>query len=186
MRADRKESGQVIVETAVGLSLLAFVWVAAAIVTFMSNSHVRCAMAARHAAWLMGNKGNPSAAMIETNFFMDNASGLAQVRRIEANGVGSLLSGSSESREYSGSGNGPYKMQVIFGLQEGQETESEPLALMKVRFPFMPATAMEELMQVKSHCQWDETGDSWTSLSGALQSMWKDLEEAVEGFWVPW
>ena len=49
------DSGQAMVEASIGLSLMVFVFIMIAIITYMMHHHTRTIMAARHAAWIGAN-----------------------------------------------------------------------------------------------------------------------------------
>ena len=57
-----------------------------------------------------------------------------------------------------------------------------PFTLMKTDLPFMPSPFVGEFLKVEAVCQWDEVGDSWTSLSGAIEGLWDSMKSMVSSF----
>ena len=163
----RLESGQILAEAAIGLSLLAFLWILMAFMTYMANNRIRTAMAARDAAWLQSN--GESLTGVPSMFFSGNEVALAkvsQVQQVSFGAVGGPWGGSVWSTT------------VTFGVQPGSlsGTSQFPFDLLNVHVPFMGKESaaggpngLGQLSSVNSVCAWpSDTSDTWTSLSDAL------------------
>src|SRR5262245_53747481 len=117
---NRSDSGQVMAESAIGLALLAFVWILVIFSLFMANNRIRTAMAARHAAWYEGNGGAGGAELtvkIDNEFFYQN--GYITVEDITPENSADSSSGLKGNSAIRGmlnffSGN-PHQVRVKFG-----------------------------------------------------------------------
>ncbi len=173
------ESGQALVEAAIGASLLVLVWAFAIYSTFMASNYIRTSMAARHAAWMRGNGGSPTVAAIESGFFFQT--GLVKVEEIEAMGISDLFSGSGDENTFANAGDGPFRYKVTFGLDDVSQATTYPFVLMQTQLPYMPETKLYSFLSVNSVAQWDESSNAWTSWIDALQGIWDAIIESV--FW---
>ena len=172
IRARRGESGQAMTEAAIGMSLMAFVWVLAYFASYMVNHSGRCAVAARHAAWSKGNGVEVSADSLRGDVFFDN---LPMVRLTTATEQTSDatgdLSGNIIVEAILGLFPDIQKADVAFGVEEGGAVNTWPFMLTKTQFPFMPDSTVPTLMNVSVHCEWDSVNETWDSIGGMLESI---------------
>jgi len=184
-------SGQVMVEAVVALALLMFVWIAVAFTTYMSTNHIRTAMAARHAAWLQGNGATVSAGIIATNFFFQPE--MVTLESGQGVGIGGLMNGTNvaDMETFSEGSHGPFVARVTFGnpddtVESGpafiQSATTFPFIVLRSQVPFMPPSLMSEFLTVKSHCQWDEVGETWTDWETALKGVLNTFKSEAESF----
>jgi hypothetical protein len=184
LTGDNRCSGQILAEVCIGFALLTFTWILMSFSLFMFNNRIRTAMAARHAAWMIGTKPGLSCSDITSDidqdfFYQNNNSGTPLVTVEPAPAVASSTGfslGSILSNVING-GQPPNRVTVRFGVGSGGagNTNVYPFTLMNVKVPFMPKSSLENLYSVESQCQWAAVGDTWTDklnlnslLSGAL------------------
>jgi len=172
-------------EACIGLALMVFAWIIISYCLYMGNNHISTAMAARYAAWSKGAAGEnstPSAATIEPLFF--HQTGLMKLSYCK--GVMPLQTITGGFSKDSGTGgNGPYMATVTYGItaDEVSSTTRYPFSLLKVRVPYMTEDAvLSDYLKVESQCQWDEVGNTWTSLGEALTGLWNTLKDTVSSF----
>lgn len=174
-----RDSGQALVEAAIGLSLMAFAWTLAFYAAYMVNHAGQCVVAARYAAWSNGNGREIDAPTIRTELFKDNSS-LVQLEtgEILASGNSSLLGKSSDIVQAIGNlifSVFPriHQATVTFGVAPDQEPHPWPFSLLSVQFPFMPEPRLTEWMTVSATCEWDEVHSTWQGI---------DLGKIIGGF----
>ena len=177
------DRAQALVETSIGIALLIFVWIGTYFATFMGNNHIRTAMAARHAAWTMGeNSGSaPSASSIAEDFFYLGGD-LVRVDQIGAVGLSNLIFGDDKEEAMTSAGNGPYRVKITYGAASLDDANAFPLTLLRSDLPFMPEQAVSTLLEMDAKCQWDETGDSWESVVSALDWIWEEIKSSISGW----
>ena len=169
--AGRSESGAVLVEACIGLSLMVFAWILMSYSSYLGTNHIRTAMAARHAAWkqgMMGSDGSPTVEEIEREFFYET--GLTRLELRKAPGLGSLVTGNSHGSKMANAGDGPYIASVTYGPEDLDSTTVFPFNMMKVTVPFAGPTRLS-IFEVKTECQWEEIGDTWDSLASAAAGL---------------
>jgi hypothetical protein len=166
-------------EAAIGLSLMAFVWMILVYSLYLADNQIRTEMAARYAAWYQGNNNGtaPSAADIDKYFFFQ--SGLTHVNQLQAALIPDALAGLNTTNSVSDSsgGNGPFKVQITFGVSSlNNNTNPFPFNLLNpsVQVPFMP-TNLVSVCSVNSTCQWDGDSDTWSSWSDAAKGIWNTI-----------
>jgi hypothetical protein len=175
----RSCAGQVIVEAAIGLALMTFAWILMTYSLYMGTNSIRTNMAARHAAWLKGATGNDATpSQIDQMFFYQ--SGLSKIENGAPVTVGDLFSdsGAKDSKDIGKGGHGPFLVTVSFGVADVNTATQFPFTLLKVRVPFMPALPTD-ISMVKSTCQWEEVGDTWTSWADALRGILDSLKSIL-------
>lgn len=176
-QATARQAGQVLVEACIGLALLVFVWITAGFAVYMSNNHIRTAMAARHAAWLKGNGGDIDNTAIATNFFM-LAEEEADLVKCEPEGAKGSIAGFITGDDNNlGNEDRGWWVEVKFGItaEDMASTEAFPFSMMRTTVPLMPPSAVENLLQVESHCQWADVGQTWTDWKDALKGVWNTI-----------
>ena len=175
------QRGQVLVETCIGLALMAFVWMSTGLATFMSNNHVKTAVAARHAAWMKGNKAGDGAikSCVQTNFmFLGGDEGLVQVDIQAGKGsIAGLLTGDDKGFGQKGQ---MHWVEVTYGTNS---RDKFPFSILDIQFPFMPKMEMDGILFVKSHCQWSDVHETWTNAGAALKAMWDMLKAEIGSMW---
>jgi hypothetical protein len=145
----------------------------------MGTNSIRTNMAARHAAWLKGATGNnPSPAQIDQMFFYQ--SGLSKVENGSPVTIGELFANDAgkDSNGIGSGGRGPFLVTVSFGVDDINSTQHFPFTLLKAKVPFMPPLPAD-VITVKSSCQWEEIGDTWTSWADALRGILDSLESII-------
>jgi hypothetical protein len=171
-----------LVEACVGLAIMTFVFLLAGFLVWMSGNKIRTAMAARHAAWLMGNGQAPTKDKIEEDFFYDE---FVTVQPIEAIGaLDALTGGDDRQNAYSGAGNGPFRYKVNFGIETNalDATTDYPFTWMKIQLPFMPKSELRHFVKVSSVCQWDEVGKTWTDWVDAIKWVWDEIVGGISSW----
>ena len=167
LTGDNRCSGQILAEVCIGFSLMAFTWILVAYALFMFNNRIRTAMAARHAAWMIGTKPGLSCADItsdiDQDFFYQNNNSGTQLVTVESAPAITSSTGFSVGNILSKVINGgpPNRVTVRFGIEGGGNSNVYPFTLMKVKVPFMPKATLENLYSVESKCQWAAVGDPW-------------------------
>jgi hypothetical protein len=73
----RRDSGQILAEACIGLSLMVLVWVLVLFMTYMGNNRIRTAMAVRDLVWLQSNGEDVSS--VSGAFFNSADSGVVTV-----------------------------------------------------------------------------------------------------------
>jgi hypothetical protein len=175
------DSGQMLPEAAIGLSLVVFVFLLSSYSLFISLNYTRTAMAARHAAWFHGQSGgNMTPAQADQWFFYQ--SGLSKVEYSAGIPISGLVSLSGDKKTYGEAGSGPVLAKVTFGPKDAASATKYPFTLMKTHVPFMPDSMLEGGLSVKNSCQWDEIRDTWTSPGKALQGVFNMLKSQVTKF----
>ncbi len=109
MKKRLHKKGQAMVEACIGMALICFVWVTIWFMTYMANNQIKTAMAARHAAWQVGNGATPSEAAIVKNFFYNLPTNMSLVK-INAGypplGIGGLIGDIPDPPPPGGGGHG--------------------------------------------------------------------------------
>jgi hypothetical protein len=179
------ESGQVLTEAALGLSLLSLTWILVCFTSFMATNHIRTTMAARYAAWYRGEFGRaPTTDQLEQYFFYQ---GLVDIQPTEPVGMLDLYADLRTLDQVqlttAADASGPNRTTVTFGVSNLQSPESDqfPFVLLKTRLPFMPESAPESLgiLKVSSSCQWEETGKPWNDPKEAVSYIWQLVKAEV-------
>ncbi len=178
-------SGQVMIEAAIGLALLAFAWIMLSYSMFMATNDIRTVMAARYASWYRGASGNAATAdQIDHAFFYQ--SGLSKVEYGPGQGIADLLSSggniASTASKYSGDENGPFMAKVTFGPSSLSSTNQFPFDLLTTEVPLMPNSYLTNCLSVFSTCQWDGVGDTWRSPGQAFKGIVDSLKAIVSKF----
>ena len=181
--------GAILAEACIGLALLTFTWIIISYSLYMGDNHIRTAMAARHAAWLRGEKGGdvsdkskePTAADIEGWFFYEKD--LTQVSFSRGELPLETLMGGDRDKYGGKAGKGPYLAKVTYGIQPDDlsSTTTFPFTLLKTHVPFMPSSLMGNVLSVSSTCQWDEVGNPWKTWAEALSGLWDQLKKIISG-----
>ncbi|MBI3869703.1 MAG: hypothetical protein HY299_14365 [Verrucomicrobia bacterium] len=148
--------------------------------SYLATNHLKTLMAARHASWLLGTRGGQPdldtvKENIDTSFGFDPE--LTQLHLESPAALFGFLTGDDAvGKEIAGAGGGPFRVQVTFGLtsEEVRNSTKFPFNLMNVTVPFMGETRMD-ISQVSSVCQWDEVGNTWSTLSSALSGLFDKL-----------
>jgi hypothetical protein len=193
MTGDDRCSGQVLAEVCIGFALMTFTWILMAFALFMFNNRIRTAMAARHAAWMIGTNTSLQPGDltpdIDQGFFYQNNSSGTQLVTVESAPAVASSTGFSVGGILSNVVNGgkpPNRVTVRFGIAGGDAggTNVFPFTLMNVKVPFMPKSSLENIYTVESQCQWAAVGDPWTGglslsdfLSGALTGIIGAMED---------
>jgi hypothetical protein len=175
-------SGSVMAEACIGLALMVFAWIMITYTLFMATNHTRTAMAARHAAWFKGAGGtDATAAQIDNSFFFQP--GLTKVEYGKGEGIVSSLSGglSEDDKKIKDGGKGPFLATVTFGISTNEidSTDKFPFTLLKTKVPFMPDSRLATGLSVKSSCQWEETGETWSKFMDAIKGMYDSLKDMI-------
>lgn len=176
----QREFAQILAEAAIGLSLMTFAWILIAYSLYLANYQIRTEMAARYAAWYTGNNNGtlPTAAQLDQYFFQQD--GLSSVTMQPAILLPDVITSSTPSGDSytndSTSGNGPYRVQVTFGVTSPDSSSPFPFNLMTsgIKVPMMPDLALSTT-SVNSTCQWDGDSDTWNTFSSALSGIWNTI-----------
>ena len=169
-------------EAAIGLSLMTFAWILIAYSLYLANYKIRTEMAARYAAWYTGNNNGtlPTTDQLDKYFFMQP--GLSSVSMQQAILLPDVITSTTPSGDSytndSTSGNGPYRVQVTFGVTSLDDANNPfPFNLLNssVKVPMMPSTTLSA-MSVNSTCQWDGDSDTWNTFSSALSGIWNTIQ----------
>jgi hypothetical protein len=167
--------GQALVEACIGLALMALVWVLMTHVCYMRINHVRTVMASRHAAWLAGHKEDTASSL--GNFFNSQDAAYA--------GVSSeSLAISAMGKSWSGADASAVRARVTFGvtLEQLDDTNTFPFALMKAELPFMPSLILTNYLSVDSQCVWPaDVGNTWKDKSEAFKGVLSELINELGG-----
>jgi hypothetical protein len=156
------QSGQAMVEAAIGMSLMAFAWVLIYYATYMVNHSSRCAVAARHVAWAKGNDVLVGVDDVRADVFTDNQLRvLLSVSTDQNSDASGKISGNEISQKLLSIFPDVQKADVRFGVDQLDEATSWPFSLMRTKFPFMPESTMPTLLAVTSHCEWDSVSVTW-------------------------
>lgn len=174
-----RDSGQALVEAAIGLSLMAFAWTLAFYAAYMVNHAGQCAVAARYAAWTRGNGQTIDEPAIRSALFRDNLA-LVQLETSAGQatrapglvGQGSPILTAIENLIFGVFPN-IHQATVSFGLASDQAPRPWPFSLLSVQFPFMPDSRLSEWMEVSADCKWDEVCSTWKGI---------DLGTVIRGF----
>jgi hypothetical protein len=186
----RRCAGEIMAEAAIGLSLMAFVWMILVYSLYLADNQIRTEMAARYAAWYQGNNiGNnnnapPNASDIDKYFFFQ--SGLSVVKTTPGFDMVAALGkeppGSFATTNGISSPIGPFLVQVTFGVSSlDNNTNPFPFNLLNpsVQVPFMP-TNLVSVCSVSSTCQWDGDSDNWSNWGDAAKGVWNMLSSNVK------
>ncbi len=185
----RNCAGQFMAEAAIGLALMTFVWIVFTYALFLGNNQTRTVMAARYAAWYQGaNKGTmPTAGQVDQYFFYQT--GISTVKSATPETVSSFVppfipKGISKLFDLSDgtAANGPFKVNVTFGVQSASASSPFPFDLLNAKVPFMPDSTLSGVLSVQSSCQWDGVADNWSSADTVLKVVWNALKNLVSGF----
>jgi hypothetical protein len=170
------ESGAVLAEACIGLALMVFFWILLTYSCYLGTNHIRTAMACRYVAWLKGQNPdgpNPTVENLERAFFFE--AGLLKLEFAQGEGITDILSQGGDRYKLSAgnSPKGPFAARVTFGVTEdNREAMAKfPFSAMEVRLPFMAENASLGITAFSSECQWDSTGDTWTSPVDAIKGM---------------
>lgn len=181
------------VEACIGLSLIVFTWILCSYSLYMANNQIRTEMAARYAAWYTGNNNGtpPTTDQIDQYFFFQ--SGLSSVNTQTADTMStfvSQLSGGLIPSQFLSflnlsdgtSANGPFKMQVSYGVSDPNSTANPfPFSVLQTKIPFM-TNSMMSVYSVSSSCQWDGDSDTWNTASQAWGLITNFLESVFNSF----
>ena len=185
----RQCSGQFMAEAAIGLALMAFVWIILTYSLFMANNDIRTEMAARYAAWLQGANGGTIATASQMDQYFFYQTGLSTVKAGTPEQVSSffppvLPSGLTKLFDLSDgtAANGPFKVSVSFGVSSADSSSPFPFDLLNTHVPFMPDSNITNALSVQSSCQWDGVGDTWTDSTTVLKVIWNMLKNLVSSF----
>jgi len=176
---DYARSGQIMAESCIGLALMSFAWIILLYSLFLADNHIRTAMAARHAAWYKGaGGGDMTAAQLDEYFFYQP--GVSAVEYKQGDGIEALvLSGNSPS--FSGDAGWPTRATVTFGVTNVNDSANPfPFDLLTTKVPFMPDSAMTNVLSVNSVCQWDQTSETWRSPGKALSGVFDTLKDLFD------
>ena len=174
------ESGQILTEAAIGLSLMSMAWILTSFVSFMATNHLRTVMAARYAAWYRGEAlEEASTNQIRNYFFYHDLVGVEY-----GPGVGMLDLDSNletvDKEKLRRAASGPFLATVRFGITgpESAGAMQVPFSLLWAQLPFMPVLAPEggTPLSLASSCQWEETGNPWNEPDEALSWIWERLK----------
>ena len=177
-RLIRDDRGQALTEAAIGFFFFVMTFLLISYATFMASNNIRTVMAARHAAWMKGNGGDPTAAVMDAGFFFQD--GLCEVKQVEAEGIASSLTG-GDAEGYTDDADGPFRYEVSFGIDNVDGSDKYPFVLMKTKLPFMPETKLDNFLKVKSYCQWDEVSNAWQSMGDALEGIFNTIKNEIFG-----
>jgi hypothetical protein len=177
----QRQLAQILAEACIGLSLMTFAWILIAYSLYLANYQIRTEMAARYAAWYTGNNNGtlPTPAQLDQFFFMQP--GLSSVTMQPPVLLPDVITSSSPSGDSftndNTSGNGPYRVQVSFGVSSlNISTNPFPFNLMNpnIKVPMMPSLALSTT-SVNSTCQWDGDSDTWNTFSSAASGIWNTI-----------
>jgi hypothetical protein len=190
-RARQNCAGEIMAEAAIGLSLMAFVWILISYIFYMGDYKIRTEMAARYAAWYQGATSGssagstPATAQLDSNFFYQT--GLSTVTSKVGENLANPFTGTNStaaSAEISDSG-GPFLVTVTFGVTDPTSTSNPyPFDLLstQVLFNGWTNTMFANFFSVSSSCQWDEIGNTWNTPGEAFSGLINMVEQAVESF----
>src|SRR5215469_1184506 len=198
-KRQKREVAQIMAEACIGLSLMTFAWILIAYSLYLANYKIRTEMAARYAAWYTGNNNGtlPTTDQLDKYFFMQP--GLSSVSSLPPVVLPDVITSSSPGGDSftndNTSGNGPYRVQVTFGVTSLDDANNPfPFNLLNssVKVPMMPDLALST-MSVNSTCKWDGDSDTWNTFSSALSGIWNTISsnlshslgpvwDAVSGF----
>jgi hypothetical protein len=180
----QRTSGQILAEACNGLSLMVFVWIIITYSLYLANYQIRAEMAARYAAWYQGNNNGTAATAAQLDQYFFFQGGLSTVTPQTADGIVDALAGinntntSSSYASGDGSGgNGPFKVQVTFGVSSlNSSTNPYPFSMVSsdLKIPFMPSSTFS-LTSVNATCQWDGDSDTWNSWTSAGEGIWNTI-----------
>jgi len=184
LRIFKDEGGQAVVEGAIGIALMAFTWTCLVVLSVMSTNAPRTAMAARYAAWNIGNNTGLNVNVLEADiinrfFFhdailIDLAVGNAEVPNYKPD--------EDDVEELVEDGEGPYRATVRFGAfsQLLQQTQM-PWIMLRTDIPIMPSMDdVQSLYVVDTACQWDEVGETWQTGKAAFQGIYDAIKKQIE------
>jgi hypothetical protein len=172
-------------EAAIGLSLMAFVFILVVYIFYMCDYQIRSEMAARYAAWYQGASSGTAASTTQVDAGCFFQTGQSTVSEGTPDNIGNLLTGanSSQAQSYTPDENGPYMVIVKFGVSDPNSTSNPfPFSLLATQVPFMTNSMFANFFSVSSQCQWDEIGNTWTSPGAAFQGIISTVESSVESF----
>lgn len=164
---------------------MTFAWILIAYSLYLANYKIRTEMAARYAAWYTGNNNGtlPTTAQLDQYFFQQ--SGLSSVSMQQAILLPDVITSTTPTGDSftndSTSGNGPYRVQVTFGVTSLDDANNPfPFNLLNssVKVPMMPSLALST-MSVNSTCQWDGDSDTWNTFSSALEGIWNTISSTL-------
>jgi hypothetical protein len=156
----RNDSGEILAEACIGLSLMALLWIMLSFTNYMANNRIRTAMAARDAAWLQAN--GESVQSVPAAFFLGQDTGLCPTPTSQPNSYSYGVWTASASTST-----------VTFGLQGGDSSNATtyPFVLLNTTLPYMPASAMNGFLQVQANCAWPgDLTDTYNSSGAALSA----------------
>jgi len=157
----RTSAGQILVEAAIGLSLIVFVWIIVSYVNYMCNNRIRTNMAARFSAWLSGNGVDPTASgYLAPYFFMNNDTNLVAATSVQNNM--SLMGVSMPSIIVPD----PiiYSNSVTFGTNVVSSSSPFPFNMLMTHVPFMPSPdSLTNFTMVSGYCAWPDVSDTYNS-----------------------
>lgn len=167
------------VEAAIGLSLMAFVWVLSFFACYMTSNAARTAVSARHAAWAAGNGSSTDASSLADDVFLDNGDMVdLQTASDQTSDATGELSGNAIFSAILSIFPDIQKADVTFGITDGSDPEGWPFILTKTRFPLMPNSEMPTLMSVSTHAEWDTVSETWDGFF--------DMFEGIIDAIIPW
>ena len=161
-RRRTRTRGQAMVEAAIMLSLLSFVWAMMLYTAFMTNNGIQCIAAARHSAWMRGNGlSGPSGAQLDGLFFGkgDMATGLSSMTP----NLGSKGSGLLSSKGAIGKvvmllirpSDDVRGATVSFGVNSLSTGNPFPFNLVAIDFPLVKENHIEDFLSVQGYCEWE-------------------------------
>ena len=156
-----KTSGQALTEAAIMLSLLAFAWMMASYMTFMTQNGIRTASAARHAAWMLGNGLTPSSFSIEDDFYVlhlqpGHARNVSLNTSIEKafppGSVAPFLGGLTTGGIYE-----VKQAEVVYSVFSMQGSKKYPYRALNMDLPLMLEKANDpNILTTTAICQWPD------------------------------
>ena len=163
-RQQSPSSGQVLAEACIGLSMLVLLWLLLSFSSYMANSRIRTAMAARDAVWLQANGENTDT--VPGAFYYGKDVNLAAVAPAQEISLSSPISFLWSGKAWSNS--------VSFGMSPGAlpGTTHYPFVLLNARIPILPADIMDHVMDhflsVNTGCAWPaDVGNTYTGFFDA-------------------
>jgi len=162
-RRKRTLAGAILAEAALGLCLLAFVWILFSYISYMSNNRIRANMSARYSAWLSGNGVSGTAYSSTAQYsFMNSDTNMVKMSSTK-NTLG-FLGVSVPSMILPD----PviYSNSVTFGTNYTDISSSSPFPfnMLMVKLPFISPTEMlTNFTMVSAHCAWPDVSDTYNS-----------------------
>lgn len=161
-------SGQALIEACLGMSLLILVGALITYIGFMVSCNIRVTMAARHAAWVRGNGGQPTTAQLWRDFFFEADSNLLKLEeagsRDATESIPEITTIDPGLRKIIGDAR-IFGYRVSYGIDSGDDERRFPYSLLMTKPPFGPSAFFDSLLRVEASCYWDQVSDPWTTMS---------------------